>query len=85
MKLLAELGSIDQGEARLRLVHARALDAAGRRGEARQAIAQAKERLDAMAAKIKDHAWTESFYKNVPENALTVRLADEWATSPPAT
>jgi hypothetical protein len=80
MKILAELGTIDQGEARLRLVHARALHAAGRQGEAREAIERARERIQSMAAKIKERAWTRSFLENVPENALTLRLAAEWST-----
>jgi hypothetical protein len=85
MALLAELGTIDQGETRLRLVHARALMAAGRSEEATRAITAARDRLKEMASKIKDRAWTVSFLENVPENALTLRLAAEWSTSPLAT
>ncbi len=78
MTLLASLGGMDQGEARLRLAFALGLDAAGDRAGASDAIEAARERLVTRAAKMSDHSWRESFLEGVPENAATMKLAREW-------
>jgi tetratricopeptide (TPR) repeat protein len=78
MAILDSLGSLEEGEALVRLVHAEALDAAGNRDEARHAIATAEGRLLARAAKITSARWRESFLENVPEHSRTLSLAAAW-------
>jgi hypothetical protein len=62
----------------LRLVHSESLEANGRHAEACTALADAKGRLLAMAAKITEAAYQKSFLENVPENRRTLDLAREW-------
>jgi ATP/maltotriose-dependent transcriptional regulator MalT len=62
----------------LRLVHIESLEANGRHGEARAALANARDRLLAIAATITDAAYQKSFLENVPENRRTLDLAREW-------
>jgi hypothetical protein len=61
----------------VRLVLALALHAAGRDEEARAALAEARERLLARAANL-DEDLRADFLTALPENARTLRLADEW-------
>jgi len=63
----------------LRLVHAECLEAAGDHEAAKAAIATAKERLFAIAAKIGDPEYRKSFLEGVPENRRTLELARQWA------
>jgi tetratricopeptide (TPR) repeat protein len=65
-------GSLEEGEALVRLVHVEALFAAGRLAEARAALAVARERVLARAACIRDPAWRERFLNQVPDNAATL-------------
>jgi hypothetical protein len=60
------------------LAHAEALHAAGADDRARQAITEARARLLAIAARIPDPAYRQSFLENVPENARTMALARAW-------
>ncbi|HWO26548.1 MAG TPA: protein kinase [Kofleriaceae bacterium] len=62
----------------LRLVHARCLEVVGDYDAARAAIAAARARLFAIAAKIDDPAYRESFLEGVPENRETLALARQW-------
>jgi hypothetical protein len=62
----------------VRLVHVEALDATGAHDAARRAIADARARLLAIAAKIPDPAYQVSFLEQVPENARTLTLARAW-------
>jgi len=62
----------------LHLVYIESLEANGRRDEARAALANARDRLLAIAAKITDPAYRKSFLENVPENRRTFDLAREW-------
>ncbi len=81
MKAMAELealGGAETGEALVRLVHAEALDASGRRAEAHAAIAAARDRLLARAHKIENPDWRQSMLANVPEHARTLELAAAW-------
>ena len=61
-----------------RLVHAESLAAAGDRQAAAGALAAARARLLANAAKIDDPALRRSFLERVPENARTLALARAW-------
>jgi tetratricopeptide (TPR) repeat protein len=65
-------GSLEEGEAFLRLVHADLLAAAGEADAAASALALARERLLARAARITDPALRASFLERVPENAATL-------------
>src|SRR5438552_1650700 len=70
-------GGIDEGDILARLVHARALDALGRRGEARIAIDAAckriRERADRLGPSLR------SDWLAMPENARALRLFRDWS------
>jgi eukaryotic-like serine/threonine-protein kinase len=68
MALLEELGGVEEGESLVRLAHAEALDAAGAREAAKDAIARAAGRLRARADRITEAAWRTTF------------LAGEWSS-----
>lgn len=78
MALLDMLGKVEEGEAQIRLVCAKALAATGDHAAARAAISEARSRLLAAANRIDDRALRESFLRNVPEHALTLALARAW-------
>ncbi len=62
----------------LRLVHAQCLEAAGDHAAAKAAITVARERLFAIAEKIGDPEYRQSFLEGVPENRQTLALARQW-------
>jgi hypothetical protein len=62
----------------VRLAHAEALHATGALDAARHAIADARERLLAIADRIGDPAYRHGFLHNIPENARTLTLARRW-------
>jgi hypothetical protein len=66
----------------VRLAHAEALHATGDRDAARRAIADARTHLLAIADKVPDPAYRQSFLDNVPENARTLALARTWLDDP---
>jgi hypothetical protein len=66
----------------VRLAHAEALHATGDREAAQRAIADARTHLLAIADKIPDPAYRQSFLDNVPENARTLALARTWLDDP---
>jgi tetratricopeptide (TPR) repeat protein len=78
MRLLEELGALEEGESLLRLVYAEALHAAGETELAKRSLARARDRLRMRAKRIADARFRESFLTAVPENARTLRLAEEW-------
>jgi tetratricopeptide (TPR) repeat protein len=80
MTLLASLGGLEEGETRVRLVHAESLFETGATEGARQAIADAKRLLLERAAKIADPQHREAFLGAVPENARVMELASAWGT-----
>ncbi|WP_437978435.1 protein kinase [Sorangium sp. So ce295] len=86
MALLASLGKVEEGEELARLVYARALEATGDHPAARAAIADARDRLLATAARIDDLRRRDGFLQNVSENAQILELARAWlgasATAP---
>ncbi len=77
---LERLGGIEEGDALVRLTFAEALDAAGEPGRAGAAVASARDRLLARAARIADPDQRRTFLTEVPENARTLALAGEWVT-----
>jgi eukaryotic-like serine/threonine-protein kinase len=62
----------------VRLAHAEALHATGAHDAARHAIVGARARLFAIAGRIADRDYKQSFLDNVPENARTLALARAW-------
>jgi tetratricopeptide (TPR) repeat protein len=84
--ILDAAGSIEEGDALVRLTLAEAMSAAGRDVDARDSISDARERLLARAEKILDPSLRRSFLERVPENARTIARAAEWVDSlpPPA-
>jgi eukaryotic-like serine/threonine-protein kinase len=77
IELLHALGTIEEGEALVRLVYAEALHASGD-GRAASAILAARAHLLERAAKIRDPILRRSFLERVPENARTVARSREW-------
>ena len=75
VRLLEELGQLDEGESGIRLVLAEARLASGDEAGAREAITVAARRVRERAATIEDAAWRESFLA-IPENAETLRLEE---------
>ncbi|MFO0762911.1 MAG: protein kinase [Byssovorax sp.] len=83
MSLLDALGTIEEGEALLRLVYAEALRAEGD-PRAVSAILDARDRLTEQAGRIADPARRASFLEHVRENARTLALAAAWTARPAA-
>ncbi len=72
---LQALGTLEEGEATVRLVQAECLRAHGQREASLQVLAVARERLLARAARIALPAWRSAFLNRVPANARTLALA----------
>lgn len=62
----------------MRLVRVEVLDATGHHGEARELLADARDRLLRIAAAIPDEEFRSSYLEQVPENARTIALAEKW-------
>jgi tetratricopeptide (TPR) repeat protein len=77
-RIADELGALDEGEARVRLAYAEALLAAGQDGAGREAVLDAKRRIDAVAASLTDPGWRTTYLQGVPENARVTALAAAW-------
>jgi tetratricopeptide (TPR) repeat protein len=77
ISLLESVGA-EEGESLVRLVYAQGLAEMGRQAEAARAIATAREKLLARAAKISDAAWRDRFLRRVPDNVKTLELARQW-------
>jgi tetratricopeptide (TPR) repeat protein len=77
-EVLRGLGAHNDDEGLTCLAHAEALEAAGRRDEAKSVVRDAVARLRAAAAKISDPAWAQGFLEHVPHNARTLALARAW-------
>jgi len=75
VRSLEQLGSIDDGEAQVRLIYARVLCEAGERAAAREAISKARALVLGRAAKIGDAALRESVLHRVPEHVQIMNLA----------
>jgi tetratricopeptide (TPR) repeat protein len=69
---LEALGELHEGEAYVRLLHARALASAGRPDDAAAALARARARLHARAAHLSDPTLRRQFLEAVPENRATL-------------
>ncbi len=75
MRLLAELGGVDEGEGYIRYVHARVtLENLGLDG-ARDAVLDAKHCLEMRAARLASDSAREGFLGRVPEHRATMAMA----------
>jgi tetratricopeptide (TPR) repeat protein len=73
-----ELRAFGYRGAFMRLVRVEVLDATGHHGDARELLADARDRLRRIAAEIPDEAIRRSYLEQVPENARTIELAQNW-------
>jgi tetratricopeptide (TPR) repeat protein len=73
---LEQVGSVEEGEAQIRLMLAESLAAAGEHNAAREAVTRARARLLERAMQITDPSRRRSFLERLPENARTLQLAD---------
>lgn len=78
MEILEALHGIEEGESLLRLVHAIALGAVGRKAEAKQRLEVARLGLLAKANRIGDERWREVYLKNDSDNAQLLSVAAQW-------
>ena len=75
MEIFESQGGLEEGEPMLRLAHAAALHAAGRRAEAAQVVAEARQIIEEQAARIGDPRWRKTFLEEIEEHAHTLALA----------
>ncbi|MDI3283008.1 protein kinase [Polyangium sp. 15x6] len=76
-KLLAEVGALEEGEGLVRLILARALQAAGQVDEARAVIVEALQEIERRTATITDPDARRTFVA-IPEHVETRELAEAW-------
>jgi eukaryotic-like serine/threonine-protein kinase len=81
MKILDDLGGVEEGESYVRLTYAETLEALGERHDAHDAIRTARVRLLERAAMVQDPVWRERFLGSVEENARTLALAEQWGVA----
>ncbi len=62
----------------MRLVRVEVLDSTGQHGEARECLADARDRLLRIAAEIHNEEVRQSYLEKVPEHARTLMLAEKW-------
>ncbi|NUP06045.1 MAG: protein kinase [Polyangiaceae bacterium] len=79
--LFESLGGIDEGESRVRLVHAETVHACCDTADALAAMDVAVRALMARAAKIQSPEQRSAFLGAIPENARTLELARAWGVS----
>jgi len=77
-----ELRAFGYRGALMRLVRVEVFDAAGQHGDAREFLADARDRLYNIAASIPDEEARKSYLEQVPENARTIELANKWFGKP---
>jgi tetratricopeptide (TPR) repeat protein len=82
MRVLDQMGGIEEGESLVRLAYAEALAANGKSRDAERAIASARDRVLERAAKISDMQWRASFLERVVDNVRTLALARAWIATP---
>ena len=81
MELLVQLGTVESGDALIRLTHAEALRASGKDDAAVTAIAEARANLQLRADQIEDPDWRRGFMEDVVENRRILQLADAWGAT----
>jgi len=78
IELLQSVGGATDGEARILLAHALALDALGHDEPARQAITKAYDRLLSKAGKLNDDDRRHRFLHGIREHSRTLELAAKY-------
>jgi eukaryotic-like serine/threonine-protein kinase len=78
VELVGSMGLVEEGEAFTRLIYAEVLFESGDKAGAAAAIATARDRLLARAAKIGDPAAREDYLTRVPDHARTLSLSRAW-------
>ena len=76
-KLLTEVGALEEGEGLVRLILARALDAAGEKEEARAVLTEALQEIERRTATIADPDARRTFVV-IPEHVETREVARTW-------
>jgi tetratricopeptide (TPR) repeat protein len=84
-EMLEAQGTVEEGDALIRLRHAECLAACSRPSDAAAAISQARTNLLARAEKISDPECRRRFLTQVAENARTLALAERWCRGDEAT
>ncbi len=79
--VLSSLGSVDDGDVRIRLAHVEALLANGRTSEGSALLAETAERLSMRTRKLDDAHLRQCFLERVPENVRLMSLARELGIS----
>jgi hypothetical protein len=79
MRIMDDLGGLEEGGSLVRLAYAEALHAVGDTDAARVAIAEAREHLLEQAGKLRDPARRKSFLEGVMENRRILDLARQWS------
>jgi serine/threonine protein kinase/tetratricopeptide (TPR) repeat protein len=74
-EIMERLGRLEDGEARVRLTHARCLAAAGRKAESREVLRVARRRVLEQADAIDVPAWREGFLTRIQENAEVLAMS----------
>jgi tetratricopeptide (TPR) repeat protein len=82
MDILATAGTLEDGEALLRMVHAEALHATGAHERGRVAMDETHAWLCAQAMQIENPDWRETFLDRVVEHRRIAELARAWAVEP---
>jgi hypothetical protein len=73
---LEALGTLEEGEAEIRLRYADCLRESGQTAEAELVLAGDRAQVLARAARIADPSWRARFLNDVPANARTLALAE---------
>jgi len=73
-----ELHAFGYRGAFMRLVRVEVFEATGHHGDARELLADARDRLLRIAGGIADEGLRRSYLEQVPENARTIELAEKW-------
>ena len=77
-RLLEAAGSVDDGEACIRLALVECLHASGDAPGARVALSQALARIQEQADKIPLPEWRHAFWHRIPDHARTLALGRQW-------
>jgi eukaryotic-like serine/threonine-protein kinase len=71
---LEEVGTVEDGEASIRLIYAETLLAVGEVAAAREVMSKARRRLDERAAAIDKVEWRQAFFQQLPDNVRTLEV-----------
>jgi hypothetical protein len=77
MEIVQALGTLEEGDAWVRIIHAEALEANGNRAGAHAALRDAFDRLQARAKTIRKPAWREAFLARSESTRIAEHM-DAW-------